>query len=354
MRWSLVVPALLASVAARPGMKAVMEEIEHLAAPQPMIGDLATLADSELSPTGALVKAILLHSAPPQSLDTYTPPSLSSSSCHSDPCCVWSHISTSLHAQFTSPSGHCTAAARSALRLAFHDAGAWDLFSPDGGADGSILLNAAESQRPENAGLAAAVAAARAIHANYTGLGFAISAADLVQVAGNVATVSCPGGPRVRTFVGRHDSAADAPRGKIPSPSAGAAELVELFANKTIGPRGLVALLGAHSVSRQRFVDESRALQPQDATPGVWDTVYFRQTLARQAPRHVFRFESDVNLANYAETRGEFEEFAGQGGQEAWNNDYAREFIRLSLLGVNNINTMTECTKALPLPVQKC
>jgi hypothetical protein len=28
--------------------------------------------------------------------------------------------------------------------------------------------------------------------------------------------------------------------------------------------------------------------------------------------------------------------------------DYARAYIRLSLLGVNNINTLTECTRALP------
>lgn len=28
--------------------------------------------------------------------------------------------------------------------------------------------------------------------------------------------------------------------------------------------------------------------------------------------------------------------------------DYAREYIRLSLLGVNNINQLTECTKVLP------
>lgn len=28
--------------------------------------------------------------------------------------------------------------------------------------------------------------------------------------------------------------------------------------------------------------------------------------------------------------------------------DYAREYIRLSLLGVNNINDLTECSKALP------
>lgn len=28
--------------------------------------------------------------------------------------------------------------------------------------------------------------------------------------------------------------------------------------------------------------------------------------------------------------------------------DYAREYVRLSLLGVNNINSLTECTHVLP------
>jgi hypothetical protein len=30
------------------------------------------------------------------------------------------------------------------------------------------------------------------------------------------------------------------------------------------------------------------------------------------------------------------------------SQDYAREYVRLSLLGVNNINSLTDCTKALP------
>lgn len=31
--------------------------------------------------------------------------------------------------------------------------------------------------------------------------------------------------------------------------------------------------------------------------------------------------------------------------------DYAREYVRLSLLGVNNINNLTECTKVLPAAI---
>jgi hypothetical protein len=34
--------------------------------------------------------------------------------------------------------------------------------------------------------------------------------------------------------------------------------------------------------------------------------------------------------------------------QGHWNQDYASAYIRLSLLGVNNINELKECTGTLP------
>ncbi|KAJ2955374.1 hypothetical protein NQ176_g11403 [Zarea fungicola] len=42
--------------------------------------------------------------------------------------------------------------------------------------------------------------------------------------------------------------------------------------------------------------------------------------------------------------------YGGEDGssQSRWNEDYAREYVRLSLLGVHNINDLTECTKVLP------
>ncbi|KLU85119.1 ligninase H2 [Magnaporthiopsis poae ATCC 64411] len=69
---------------------------------------------------------------------------------------------------------------------------------------------------------------------------------------------------------------------------------------------------------------------------------------ARQRPARVFKFASDIVLAKDPRISKEFNEFAGPGGQQHWNADYAREYIRLSLLGVFNINDLTECTKALP------
>lgn len=49
----------------------------------------------------------------------------------------------------------------------------------------------------------------------------------------------------------------------------------------------------------------------QDTTPTRWDIKYFKQTQAKVAPRNVYRFDSDVNLANPNTTCGEaYTEFA--------------------------------------------
>lgn len=139
----------------------------------------------------------------------------------------------------------------------------------------------------------------------------------------------------------------------LPSVFASADSLIELFANKTIKAHGLAALVGAHTTSQQRFVDTSRAFDPQDSTPGVWDITFYSQTLAtaKSIPKRVFKFPSDIALSQHPQISAEWQKFADKG-QDDWNEDYAREYVRLSLLGVNNINDLTECTKVLP-PAKK-
>lgn len=109
----------------------------------------------------------------------------------------------------------------------------------------------------------------------------------------------------------------------------------------------------------------------------MWDTLFYSQTLGTAPPR-VFKFQSDVNLA-HAYT-GEWQSFEGAAGQAPWDavrvrhsffslscfafsevstpreedansvneQAYAKEYVRLSLLGVYNINDLTECTQAVP------
>ena len=91
-------------------------------------------------------------------------------------------------------------------------------------------------------------------------------------------------GPRVRSFVGRNDSATPAPDGRLPAATQDVEELLELFEAKTIDRGDLITLLGAHSVGQQRFEDPARSGDPHDTTPGVWDAIpFYEQTVSNNS-----------------------------------------------------------------------
>lgn len=169
------------------------------------------------------------------------------------------------------------------MRLGFHDAGAWSTTSDYGGADGSLLLSSDEINRAENNGLQEIRSEGLRILDRYSSNG--ISAADLVQFMHNVATVTCPLGPRLLTLVGREDNQEANPRGLIPSNNVtDATYLIELFENKTISPRDLAALLGAHTVAQQFDVNPALAGQGLDSTPGVWDMNFYQEMALPTSP----------------------------------------------------------------------
>ncbi|KAJ3956174.1 hypothetical protein N0V92_007272 [Colletotrichum tropicale] len=273
-------------------------------------------------------------------------PAKDTPACAADTCCIWKYIADDLATTFRGESGRCTDFARAAIRLGFHDAAGWSKGTGNlGGADGSIVLSSSEASRVENKGLEEIIEQTKTWYNKYKQYG--ISMADLIQFSANAATVVCPLGPRVRTFIGRKDSSVAAPPNLLPDVNSPADALIDLFNNKTISSYGLISLIGAHTTSQQRFVDPSRSGDPQDSTPGVWDVKFYSETIGNAPPR-VFKFNSDVALSKYPSTSAQFAAFAGPGGQAAWNAAYAHEYVRLSLLGVYNINDLTECTKSLP------
>jgi hypothetical protein len=287
-----------------------------------LLGDLLTLPDSQLTTVGRDIKTLLTGGGKPESDERYyIVPARGSAKCKQETCCVWKYISDEMFQLFRGPSGRCTKWARFAVRLGFHDAGTWSKATAHlgGGADGSIVLSN-ELSRPENNGLQEIGKKMRKMHEDYSNLGFQISMADLIQMGANVAAVTCPLGPRTRTFVGRKDSSTPAPDGLLPDVFAPADELVELFRQKTIEPHGLTALLGAHTTSQQHFVNTTRAGDPQDSTPGVWDVKFYGETIdSPKPPKRIFKFPSDVALAQHPKIRDEWKEFAGPGGQDHWN-----------------------------------
>ncbi|KAJ4335420.1 hypothetical protein N0V95_008899 [Ascochyta clinopodiicola] len=332
-----------------------------------LIGDIK---DGGTTPVGKTIANILLEKESGQSsVGGYQiPGQLGTAKCKADTCCVWAHISLRLTSLFRGQSGRCNSYARAAIRLGFHDAGTWKEGLGYGGADGSIILAPEEISRSDNRGLQDIVKVLGNLQ-RQSFKQYGVSMADLIQFAAKHAVVSksplpkprciktppnnlpaCPLGPRIRTFVGRKDSTKANQDGLLPSVNDSADQLITLFAAKTITAHNLVALLGAHTTSQQSFVDPSRASAPQDGTPGVWDTLFYNQTLGLgPLPKAVLRFPSDVVLARDPRTSDEWLKFSiGAKGQEHWNEDYAYSYIRLSLLGVGNVNNLTECTKVLP------
>jgi len=350
--------SLVASTVACPGQDAAMKDLKSkLKARQEasgpndsdeMIGDLATIGG--VTTVGKAVQDILTGAADPYTDEPWkgSLPAKTSALCARDTCCIWKWIAKDMEAKFKGSAGRCNRFARAAVRLGFHDAGTWSKTTGFGGADGSLIL-ANEGNRPENNGLQEISKVTLGWYNSYKKYG--VGMADLIQMGANVATVVCPLGPRVRTFVGRKDSNVPNADNLLPSVFADAESLIKLFEDKTIKAHGLAALVGAHTTSQQHFVDPKRKFDPQDSTPGVWDVKFYGQTTG-SAPKRVFKFPSDVALAAHPKIADEWADFAGAGGQEHWDEDYAKEYIRLSLLGVNNINNLTECTRVLP-PAKK-
>lgn len=309
-----------------------------------LLGDLQEGATTEVGQTIANILESGQNATDNSSGATYQPPGqLGSSACTKDPLCLWSYVATTMWSDFADANG-CTDLGRGAIRQGFHDAAAWDVSSTYGGADGSLLLSD-ELSRSDNLGLAAIGARTQTYYATYHPYGAGM--ADIIQLGAIVGAVACPGGPRIRAFAGRIDSARAAPTGKLPLPAMDAPQLIALFAQKTFSAADLVALVGAHTAGKQFFVDTARAGEPLDPDPQTWDASFYSDVQTGDN-KTFFILHSDRALATYASTKGRWNAFAGATGQAQWNPAYAQAYFRMSMLGVNNLNNLTEITAVVP------
>lgn len=258
-------------------------------------------------------------------------------------------VSAELTKLFKDPAtGECNDNARAAIRFGFHDAGSWDKSFSYGGADGSLMMDFGEEARPENNGLQSVRLLLRDVRKKF-GVGYA----DLAQYAHNHATITCPKGPRVRTFVGRKDATRAAPTGLLPDVHDSADNLIALFQRKGFSAHDLAALVGAHAAAKQRFVNTSQAGKPLDTTPGVWDVEFYNDTLQEPPSEKIFVLPSDKVLSKHPKVRDEWLSFVGD--QPHWNEDYAKAYVRMSLNGVSLVNllVLTDCTRTLPKKTER-
>lgn len=254
---------------------------------------------------------------------------------------VWSTVSKELVTKFVA-NGQCNDDARAAIRAAFHDCGAWNTAQGQkGGCDGSLVNtrfptpkggNAEELNRDENGGLGDISKYLFDTQQKYVQIDKSVTVADMIQFAGAVAIVSCPGGPQIKTYVGRKDSTDSAPDGLLPSVVADASSLFKLFSDKGFSAVDLAALLGAHSTSKA-FHQASHNIPvgaAQDSSPGTWDVKYYSETLQipvntdpNASPDKVAVFPSDKNLATDDKTPVK-KEFAGfVNNQGKWRGKFA-------------------------------
>lgn len=136
----------------------------------------------------------------------------------------------------------------------------------------------------------------------------------MISYAAAHAVVTCPSGPLVKTFVGRKDSSNPAPDGLLPDVNASADSLLALFEDKGFNAVDLAALIGAHTCSKQFFVDTTQAGKPQDSTPGIWDVKFYGETIQNPIPAGNFLLESDKALAAHQEVGKEFSGFVNNQG----------------------------------------
>jgi Peroxidase len=234
-----------------------------------------------------------------------------------DVCCIWYQISSDLTNMFRDQIGQCNDDARAAIRLGFHDAGSWSqklaASGQDfGGADGSFIL-AQEWKRPESVTLQDISQKLTVLNGKYK-----VGYADLIQFAAKHAVVTCPLGPRIKAYVGRKDSSKPSPTGLLPDVNDSADSLIALFNDKTITPHMLTALVGAHSTSKQFVTDTKLAGESQDSTPGIWDVLFYNQTLQPLPPKaKVFKFASDLALSKHPLIIDEWKQFIPD--QQHWN-----------------------------------
>jgi L-ascorbate peroxidase len=205
------------------------------------------------------------------------------------------------------------------LRLAFHDAGTYDVKTHSGGAHGAIHL-LQEMMRPENEGWSrVCIDLLTDVKQRYPQLSWA----DLVALGGAAAVEKC-GGPAIRVGLGRTDAPEPAPEHRLPTTDEGAARLKTHFIGMGLSARDLVALCGGHTLGKANGLPFTR-------DPYVFSNSYFRHVLSHQNDPRTGLLHSDRALLDDPELRLYVELYAHDERQFA--ADFSDAYRRLTWLG---------------------
>ena len=202
------------------------------------------------------------------------------------------------------------------LRLAFHDAGTFDVHTKKGGANGSIQLDE-ELKREANQGLGFAVQVLREMKKSTP----ETSMADLIAFAGAYAVWKL-GGPDMDLRPGRKDSFEISPDGMMPDENDSLEKLIESFSRMGLTLRDLVVLSGAHSVGKAHG-------KPITEDFMKFTNSYYRALLMQYTDQNLLA--SDHILLENPESRKMIEEYAVD--QDKFFSDFALSYKKMSELG---------------------
>ncbi|KAJ4783765.1 Ascorbate peroxidase [Rhynchospora pubera] len=209
------------------------------------------------------------------------------------------------------------------LRLAWHDAGTYDVNTKTGGPNGSIRFEE-EYSHGSNAGLKIAIDLLEAIKAKHP----KITYADLYQLAGVVA-VEVTGGPTVDFAPGRRDSSVCPREGRLPDAKQGNQHLRDVFYRMGLSDKDIVALSGGHTLGRAH-PERSGFEGPWTKEPLKFDNSYFVELLKGEA-EGLLKLPTDKAMLDDPKFRHYVELYAKD--EDLFFKDYAESHKKLSELG---------------------
>ncbi|XP_006659666.1 probable L-ascorbate peroxidase 4, peroxisomal [Oryza brachyantha] len=222
------------------------------------------------------------------------------------------------------------------LRLAWHDAGTYDVNTKTGGANGSIRYEE-EYTHGSNAGLKIAIDLLEPIKAKNP----KITYADLYQLAGVVA-VEVTGGPTVEFLPGRRDSSVCPREGRLPDAKRGAPHLRDIFYRMGLTDKDIVALSGGHTLGRAH-AERSGFEGAWTQEPLKFDNSYFLELLKGES-EGLLKLPTDKALLEDPGFRRYVELYARD--EDAFFKDYAESHKKLSELGFTPRSSGPASTKS--------
>nr|AIP90109.1 ascorbate peroxidase [Musa AB Group] len=209
------------------------------------------------------------------------------------------------------------------LRLAWHDAGTYDVKTKTGGPNGSIRFEE-EYSHGSNAGLQIAIDLLEPVKVKHP----KITYADLYQLAGVVA-VEITGGPTVPFAPGRKDSSVCPEEGRLPDANQGVSHLRDVFYRMGLSDKDIVALSGGHTLGR--------AHRERSGFQGAWtkdplkfDNSYFAE-LVKGEKEGLLQLPTDKVLLDDPVLRDYVVLYATD--EDKFFEDYAESHKKLSELG---------------------